>query len=226
MTEYDTESDGSFDGPETPATVALLGVFLTVYVGQLLFSVTGGDWPVSLAVQSDRLWLVPTWLTANLIHGPPVHLLANSVFLYFFGSGVERTYGSRVLVGVFVVTGALTAVFGTVLAGMNDCGLAAFGAGTDCRAAGGGSSMALAGLVGYVTRRRPSIPFFFVPSSRLSVPLWSFTTVFLVVSLLGMYTPIDPLGAAVGFPPGHAYHFVGILVGAVLGSVWTPDPVQ
>ncbi|QPV61834.1 rhomboid family intramembrane serine protease [Halosimplex litoreum] len=227
MTGYGTESDGPLGESETPATVALLGVFLAVYVALVA---TEAQFDIvafrSLAVRSDRLWLVPTWLTATLIHGPPVHLLMNGVFLFLFGGGLERTYGSRVLVTVFLVTGVVTAVLGTVLAGLNDCGLAAFRTGTGCRAAGGGSSMALAGLIGYVTRRRPSVPFYILPSSRASVPLWWFTATLLVVSLLGMYTPIDPLRAAVGFPVGHAYHFVGVLVGAALESVWTPDPVR
>ncbi|WP_459194588.1 rhomboid family intramembrane serine protease [Halosimplex sp. J119] len=222
------ESDGNperdaFDSGDAPATTALLGVLLAVYIGQQLLSGRfGGGSYAPLAVRSDRLWLVPTWFTATLIHGPPVHLLLNGSFLYFFGRGVERTYGSRVLVGVFVTTGAMTAVFGTVLAGLNDCGIAAFQSIEGCHIVGGGSSMGLAGLVGYVTLRRPTVPFSFLPSSRLSVPLWTFTAAFLAVSILGMYTSIDPIRGLLGFPPGHAYHFVGILAGGALGIVWTP----
>lgn len=220
-----TERD-AFDSGDTPATAALLGVLLAVYIGQQLLSGQfGGGSHAPLAIRSDRLWLVPTWFTATLIHGPPVHLLLNGAFLYFFGRGVERTYGSRVLVGVFVTTGAMTAVLGTVLAGLNDCGIAAFQSTVGCQVIGGGSSMGLMGLVGYVTRRRPTVPFSFLLSSRLSVPLWTFTATFLAVSLLGMYTPIDPIRALLGFPPGHAYHFVGILAGGALGTVWTPDSV-
>jgi membrane associated rhomboid family serine protease len=207
---------------ETPATFALLTVFLVVFLGTRVAEARfGTDLYRAAAVEFRHLADVPTWVSASFLHGNRVHLLLNSAFLLFFGRSVERHYGSGPLVAVFLLVGVANAVLGTAFAAVNRCGLDAFRATTDCIAAGGGSSIALFGLVGFVTRHRPRAPLTLLPGVR--VPLWGFTGGFLVVSVLGMYTPVDPLRTLLGFWPGHPYHFVGILLGLALGSVWRPD---
>lgn len=220
----DHGSDPTVPGPgprETPGTFLLLAAFLAVFVaGSVAEARYGADLYRVTVVEFDQLGRVWTWVSALFLHVNAVHLALNSLFLALFGRSVERIYDTRTLLAVFFLTGVPNAVLGTLLVGVNRCGLDTFGA-TACHVAGGGSSIALAGLVGFVTTHRPSAPLTLVPTIR--VPLWGFTGGFLVVSVLGMYGPVDPLRALVGFPPGHAYHFVGVLLGLALGSVWRPD---
>jgi len=206
---------------ETPATLALLGTFLVVFLGvRVVGARSGYDVVALLAVQSDHLARVWTWVTSVVLHWLPVHLLFNGAFLYWWGRGAERGHGTRVFATVFFATGVGTAVVGTALGGFLTCGWAAFTAG-GCHAVAGGASGALLGAVGYTTARMPS--FRVQPFPAVETPLWAFTGVWVVVSVLGIVAPIDPLSALFGFQVGHVHHLVGVLLGLALGSVWRPD---
>ena len=167
---------------ETPATLALLGTFLVVFLGVRVAG-PGSDAVALLAVRSDHLARVWTWVTSVVLHWLPVHLLFNGAFLYWWGRGAERGHGTRVFATVFFATGVGTAVVGTALGGFLTCGWAAFTAG-GCHAVAGGASGALLGAVGYTTARMPS--FRVQPFPAVETPLWAFTGVWVVVSVLGI----------------------------------------
>ena len=56
-------------------------------------------------LQAGRLW---TLVTALFVHGSPIHLLGNMIFLFVFGNTLEKTIGSHAHMVVFF-TGGLTA---------------------------------------------------------------------------------------------------------------------
>lgn len=212
--------DGPSELRETPATFAFMGLFLAVFLGVRVLGVeTGSDVVLSLAVQSDHLGRVWTWVTSVFVHGVPVHLLANAAVCYWVGSGVERGYGTRRFVAVFLVTGVASGVLGAALSGFLTCGEAAFAAG-GCEAVAGGASGALLGVVGYSAARTPSLRVQSFPG--VTHPLWVVPAVVVVVSVLGLFTPVDPLSALLGIPVKHGVHLVGVLVGLALGSVRRP----
>lgn len=217
----DATIEGRFEsGIETPATYVLVSLFVLVYVVHLLVEARYGDETLRYLfyVQSSDLERVWTWFTSPFGHVNEVHLAVNATFLLVFGGALERVYGGKLVVAVFLLVGVLTAVLGTLVADAVHCGLSAPSG--PCVAAATGASMGLFGLVGFDTGARPTRDLYFYPTD-FSVPLWVFSGLFVVISLLGMFTSVDPLAALFGFYPGHDHHLVGLAVGAALGLLWS-----
>jgi len=80
------------------------------FLGQMLVTRDLPDGPVAGPVL--RFWLVPaesgwwTWLTYAFLHGSPMHLIGNMLFLWVFGPAVEDRLG-RVGFAAFYLVGAV-----------------------------------------------------------------------------------------------------------------------
>lgn len=221
-------TDGRVGRIEAPATAGLLVALLACYVAQQFALARYGRPAVEQFVaHSERLYWVWTWATQIFLHANATHLFLNATALYLFGRSIENRYGSRALVIVFLATGVATAPLGIALGVINACGLGALQPGVACGVSVAGASTALCGLLGFMTRLRPSGEMYVIPASfSPTVPLWAFTGGFLVLSVLGMYTPFDPLSALVGLSVMHHAHVVGIAVGVGLATVWQPTPTS
>lgn len=56
----------------------------------------------SYAIGKLMLW---QFITANFMHGSPIHLIFNMVGLYMFGSAVEKKVGEKELIKYFLICG-------------------------------------------------------------------------------------------------------------------------
>ncbi|WP_276254344.1 rhomboid family intramembrane serine protease [Halomontanus rarus] len=156
-----------------------------------------------------------TWFISVFSHGGLMHIVFNSIVIFFFGPLVERYVGSRNFGILFVVSG--------VLAGMGQIGISLVQ--SEPAAVLGASGAALA-IMGVLTVLNPSLKvylYFILP-----VPLWLLTIGTAVVSLAFIGG-----GAAGGGGIAHAAHLVGLLIGLAYGeyikrtrNVRTPNQFQ
>lgn len=118
-------------------TYVIIGVTIFVYLLQLLSEwLAGGDYPAFLGMKINEYILqgqVWRFLTPVLLHGSILHIGFNMYFLYRIGPGIEKNYGSRRFIVLYLATaftgnvlsylftasasfGASTAIFGLVTA--------------------------------------------------------------------------------------------------------------
>lgn len=183
----------------TPVTIVLIAINLVVFVlgtflvGQpaYIYSMQGLS---VLGILYGRWW---TLLTSMFMHGGLTHLLCNMVSLYYLGSIMERLYGSRRFLGLYLVAGV---VGGLVFVAYN------YALGVNGRCIG--ASGAIFGLFGaygillFLESRKPAI----LPQEAARQSLQSF---------LGLLA----VNVLIGFTPGIAWeaHFGGLVSGALIG---------
>lgn len=118
-------------------TYVILGVTILVYLLQMLSEfLIGGDYPAFLGMKINEYILAgQVWrlLTPVLLHGSIMHIGFNMLFLYRIGPGLEKNYGSKKFLILYLVSaftgnvfsflftqapslGASTAIFGLVTA--------------------------------------------------------------------------------------------------------------
>ena len=71
-----------------------------------------GAFSIESALRQGKLW---EFLTFQFLHGSLIHLLFNSVGLYFFGPWMERWWGARRFLVFYLLCGAAGAAFYTLL---------------------------------------------------------------------------------------------------------------
>ncbi|MFC7339010.1 rhomboid family intramembrane serine protease [Haloferula chungangensis] len=71
-----------------------------------------GEFSVASAISGGRIW---EFLTFQFIHASVLHVMLNSLGLYFFGPLVERWWGSKKFIGFYLICGAAGALFFTLL---------------------------------------------------------------------------------------------------------------
>jgi membrane associated rhomboid family serine protease len=134
----------------TPAIRNIIIVCTGVFLVQTLFNLFSPDaafWfekvfgLVPLAVISGlRFWQPVTYL---FLHGGILHLLFNMLFLWMFGSDLERTWGTHKFYVYFFVTGIGAGCINVLVKAM----LHAFGVGTSLTTATIGASGAIYGVL-------------------------------------------------------------------------------
>jgi membrane associated rhomboid family serine protease len=154
-------------------------------------------------------------VTYQFMHGGPLHLLVNMLLVYFFGRAIEEALGSKTVVRLYLLSGAIgglvqvlyQVLMQRVLNGFHDAPV------VGASAAGLGLLAAFAAL--FPQRDITLLLFFFIPVSlRARTLLW--ITVGLAV--FGMIVPMGNVAEAAhlgGIATGLAYiHWI------VLGSKW------
>jgi len=100
-------------GPLSSAMKALIGANVGVFFAQLLvpaLTTALGLQPVSV-IHELRVWQLVTYM---FLHGGLLHILFNMLFLWMFGTELERTWGTRFFLKFYFVTGIGAAIL-TVL---------------------------------------------------------------------------------------------------------------
>lgn len=104
------------DGRLTPVVRWLIGVNLGVFFADILFLdhrlLEWGAFRIETALWQGRVW---EFLTFQVLHGSVLHLLFNSVGLYFFGPWMERWWGAARFLVFYLCCGASGAAFYTLL---------------------------------------------------------------------------------------------------------------
>ena len=182
-----------------PATTVLVAINVVVFVLSLLL--TGNALRVYNAqalsvagVLNGRWW---TFLTSMFMHGGLTHILCNMISLYWLGMLMERLYGTRQFLGLYLISGIVAGIVYVVyyyLLGVNGRVVGASGA-----------IFGLFGAYGVLLlceRRKPLV----LPAAATASSLQQFIGL-LVVNVL------------IGFTPGIAWeaHFGGLATGALIG---------
>ena len=184
------------------ATFVFLLLMWVTWVSQLAVRVIAPELePALFMLSSDHPEYVWTWLTSVFAHGGIIHIVANSIGIFFFGQVVERRIGTKRFVGLFLVAGVVA-------------GLAQIGA---TMALGGGlvrvlgASGALLAIMGVLTILNPGLTvylWFFLP-----VPIWALTIGFAALSL---FQGFGITGGGAGI--AHWAHLAGLAIGLVYGT--------
>ncbi|MCU4925613.1 rhomboid family intramembrane serine protease [Halobacteria archaeon AArc-dxtr1] len=197
-------------------TYTVLALMWLAMLGQFIAYTVGGrglhDTLFVLSSQNpEYVW---TWITSIFAHSPffmPIqdgggsilHIVFNSIVIFFFGPLVERYIGSRDFVILFLVSGAL--------AGLGQLAtVQLFGDPAIPSSVLGASGAALA-ILGVVTILNPDLRvyLFFV----LAMPIWVIAAGTAAISALAII-----LGSPGGGGIAHGAHLVGLLVGLAYGK--------
>jgi membrane associated rhomboid family serine protease len=136
---------------KSPLTLLFLIVIWMVYATRIVIESQFGWLTVEsiFVVKYANLTYVWTWFTAPFGHVNLAHLIFNSIFALYIIPETEQTFGRKLVVASFVLGGALTALFGTVLmAGVRYPFLTEWAS-----ASGMGTSMGLFVLLGMLLAR-------------------------------------------------------------------------
>lgn len=166
---------------------------------------------------SIKALLTQPWtpFTVMLVHGSPVHLLANMITFYFFGTAVENILSRRKMLKVYIISGLVASlafigfrnllylIYGAQMGGMATLG-PAVGA--------SGAVVAFVGMVGVLYPNAEVLLYFFIPMKlktavKAFAGLESFNLVF---KTLGITLPF------IGFFASSA-HLAGLAVGIWYG---------
>lgn len=134
--------------------------------------------------------------TSHFIHGDWIHLLFNSITLYYFGPPVERLLGSTIFILVYIIA-QLSSGLVTVLIQRNNPHYSSLG-----------SSGAVLGILYIFIVYYPmvSIYLFFIP---IGIPAFLFGVVFLIYSLWGTQSQVGHIS--------HEGHLGGAAAGLIIG---------
>jgi membrane associated rhomboid family serine protease len=196
----------------------LVGINVVVFILQLatrgVVSEDGGfaqglftnalDLDVDKVVFGGQVWRL---LTHFFLHGSPMHILFNMLFLWWFGSDVEDLYGPREFLALYLVGGLASGVAfvaTTLLTGVNAAALGASGA----------VSAVLVVFACHYPTRIIYVMFF------LPVPIWLFV-LFSVLSDAFIFASGVQTGVAVaGHLGGAAFGFAYYKLHWRLSSLW------
>jgi membrane associated rhomboid family serine protease len=160
-------------------------------------------------LSSDHILWVWTWFTSIFAHSPTsfIHIVGNSIVLYFFGPIVERRVGSRKFAILFVVSGVVAGLAQVGMVPVMD--LLGMATGPVVRVLG--ASGAIMAVMGVLTVLNPNLRvylYFILP-----VPLWLLTIGFAGFSVLMVAS-----GSATGGGIAHLAHLAGLVIGLAYGE--------
>lgn len=173
-----------------------------------------GAFRTLFVLKSAELWQLWTWITSIFAHSPVnfLHIVGNSIVLYFFGPLVERYVGSKKFAALFVVSG--------VVAGLAHVGSHIVFAQLDLFGVSGatavlGASGAIFAVLGVLTVLNPDlrIYLYFI----LPIPLWLFTLGFAAISVV-FFLDQSTAAAAGQSNVAHFAHLAGLVIGLAYGQ--------
>ena len=201
-----------FRGNMTYVFLALMwGTFVLQYLVAILLepgqapSTTWSNndtWEGIFVFTTDNPEFVWTWVISIFAHGGVLHILFNSIVIYFFGRLVERYIGWKKFALLFLASG--------VLAGFGQVGFQLL-ADSSVEAGVVGASGAALALMGVLTILNPNLTvylYFVIP-----MPIWVLTGATVVISAV-----LITLGDASAGGIAHTAHLVGVLIGLAYGQ--------
>ncbi|MFB6116703.1 MAG: rhomboid family intramembrane serine protease [Candidatus Nanosalina sp.] len=149
-------------------------------------------------------------LTVMLAHGSMLHLFANMVTFYFFGSALEKSIGSRKLLKFYVGTGLIASI-GYIL--FSNILYHAYGVNMSPAVGASGAVVAAVGAVAMLYPDAEVLLYFVFPMKiQTAVKIFGvIETVNLVAKLGGVYLPV--IG---GF--ASSAHLTGLAAGIIIGK--------
>jgi membrane associated rhomboid family serine protease len=176
----------------------VVGYAITGTFDSRIFS-TDPAWEAIFVFSADNPLFVWTWVTSIFAHGSFLHIVFNSIVVYFFGRLVEQYIGWKKFAVLFLASG--------VLAGVGQVGFQLV------EGVGGGvvgASGAALALMGVLTVLNPNLTvylYFILP-----MPIWVITGGTAVISLFLIVQGTPGAGGI-----AHVAHLVGLLIGFAYG---------
>ncbi len=199
-----TQDFGLFAQPLTPAVRVLLIANLSVFIVRLLVQGhTPGAFDILFGLSEDLyrngfFWQLFTYM---FLHAGLLHILFNMLILYFLGTEIERTVGSRNFLSIYFVSGVLGGLGWLLLT--SDPSIPCIGA-----------SGAVFGLLGaYVAlfpQRHITVLIFFILPVTLKA--WMLAVILAGIEFLLMTARVEDQIA-------HSAHLAGLLAGYVFAFV-------
>ena len=185
-------------------TYVFLGLMWVTFGLQLVVSTVASDQLMEtiFVLTPENPLYVWTWITSIFAHGGFLHILFNSIVIYFFGSLVERYIGWKKFSALFIVSGALAGlaqIAPEVLAG-SELGAGVVGA--------SGAALALMGVLTILNPNLTVYLYFIIP-----MPIWVLTGAVVVLSAVFIAVG-DPSAGGIA----HTAHIVGVLIGLAYGQ--------
>ncbi|MGI8965755.1 MAG: rhomboid family intramembrane serine protease, partial [Limisphaerales bacterium] len=193
--------------PQRSATVILLVVNLLIYLFQEIHArslhLPMGTYiassPFALSLEDLRKGYVWQLISFQFMHAGWLHLLGNSLFIYFFGRAIEDTFGRKEFLKLYFISGMAGGLFQMLFAWLlpEQFGQPVVGA-----------SAGAAGLVGAFALMFPERSLTFVVFYVIPVSLRAKTFLWITIGLavFGMFSPNQI---------AHAAHLGGIFVGII-----------
>lgn len=194
-------------------TYVFLGLMWVTFLLQLLvLAVSPAAHQALFVFTPENPLYVWTWFTSIFAHGGPIHILFNSIVIFFFGQLVERYIGWKKFAALFIVSGVL-AGFGQIGANLVVGGPGVVGA--------SGAALALMGVLTILNPNLTVYLYFLLP-----LPIWVLTGGVVALSLAFILGGSPGAGGI-----AHVAHLVGLLVGLayghhVKGQVRLPNQFQ
>ncbi len=195
-------------------TYVFLGLMWVTFLLQtVVLAVVPGLHDSLFVFSPENPFYVWTWVTSIFAHGGVLHIVFNSIVIYFFGRLVEQYLGWQKFAALFIVSGIL-AGGGQVLSNMLiDVPIGVVGA--------SGAALALLGVLTVLNPNLTVYLYFVLP-----LPIWVLSGGTVAISLF-LIVGGDPGAGGIA----HMAHLVGILVGLaygkhISGSVRIPSQMQ
>ena len=196
-------------------TYVFLGIMWLTLFAQWFVLLIGGQslHNVIFTASTEHPLYVWTWFTSIFAHDPGgiIHILFNSIVIFFFGRLVEQYVGSRDFALLFIGSG--------VLAGLGQIAFTAAQGGTAFVLGASGAALAIMGVLTILNPKLTVYLYFILP-----IPIWLLTAGIAAISVLFM-------GTGGGGNIAHAAHLFGLLLGIAYGyhvrdRVRTPSQLQ
>ncbi|ADB61508.1 Rhomboid family protein [Haloterrigena turkmenica DSM 5511] len=201
------------------ATYTFLALMWLTFLAQLIvqLTLTANVYRALFVLTPQNPEYIWTWFTSIFAHGGFMHIVFNSIVIFFFGPLVERYVGSRNFAILFLVSGAL--------AGLGQIAIQYVqGPITPLTPGVLGASGAALAIMGVLTVLNPNLTvyvYFIIPA-----PIWALTGLTALASVFF-------IGTGGGGDIAHMAHLVGLLIGLGYGeyvkrtqNVRTPSQFQ
>ncbi len=211
-------------------TFALIALNVLVFLIQIPVFLSGEaaikHFFQTYALNSCQIGIEPITLTFRnalftmFLHGSPMHILFNMIFLWIFAPRVEEYFGAKRFLTFYLIVGFLATIAHVILGGVA-CPVNEFG--KDILV---GASGAIAGIMGAFlflypgSRIRTAILLFRIPVTVINVPAAVYLLVWVATDVMGLIFP-DAGNVA------HWAHIGGFVSGLVLlfmATLFVPAP--
>lgn len=158
-------------------------------------------WRSIFVFSSENPHFFWTWFISIFAHGGFIHILFNSIVIYFFGQLVERYIGWKNFAMLFIASG--------VLAGFGQIGFQLLASTGGAGVVGAsGAALALMGVLTILNRNLTVYLYFILP-----MPIWILTGATVGISALLILAGAPGAGGI-----AHVAHLVGVLIGLAYGQ--------